>query len=68
MLQQAWAAALVLVAACLRLFPDGFALRTSPPCGRALFTGGLLYAAMMFVPWVIAASARTLRVGAGRER
>jgi hypothetical protein len=64
-LQPAWAAGLVLVAGILWLFPDGHL-----PSGRwrrvggTLFAVGLLYGALMFVPWIIAATARTVRVDA----
>jgi hypothetical protein len=62
-LQPTWAAGLVLVTAALWLFPDGHL-----PTGRwrwvggALFAAGLLFGALMFVPWAIAAGARTVRV------
>jgi hypothetical protein len=64
-LQPTWAAGLVLVAGALWLFPDGHL-----PAGRwrrvggALFAAGLLFAALTFVPLVIAAAGRTVRVDA----
>jgi hypothetical protein len=64
-LQASWAPGLVLVAGCLWLFPDGHL-----PSGRrrrvggALFAAGLVYSVVMFVPVVMAACARTLRVDA----
>jgi hypothetical protein len=62
-LQPAWAPALVLTAGCLWLFPDGHL----PPgrrrrAGGILFAVGLVYAAAMFVPWVMAAASPTLQV------
>jgi hypothetical protein len=62
-LQPTWATGLVLVAGVLWLFPDGH-----PPTGRwrwvggALFAAGLLFGALMFVPWVSAAAGRAVRV------
>ena len=62
-LQPAWAAGLVMIAGCLWLFPGGHL-----PSGRwrrvggILFGAGLAYGALMFVPWVIAAAAPSLRV------
>ena len=62
-LQPGWAPGLVLVAGALWLFPDGHL-----PSGRRrrvggiLFAAGLVYAAAMYVPWVLAASSPTLRV------
>jgi hypothetical protein len=64
-LQPTWAAGLVLVAGALWLFPDGHL-----PTGRwrrvggALFAAGLLFGALMFVPWAMAATRHTLRVDA----
>jgi hypothetical protein len=64
-LQPTWATGLVLVAGVLWLFPDGHL-----PTGRwrrvggALWAAGLLFGALMFVPWVIAAAAHTMRVDA----
>ena len=64
-LQPTWAGGLVLVAGALWLFPDGHL-----PTGRwrrvggALFAAGLLFAALTFVPLVIAAAGRTVRVDA----
>jgi hypothetical protein len=64
-LQPTWAGGLVMITSCLWLFPDGHL-----PCGRRrrvgeiLFAAGLLYAALAFVPWVLAASARTLHLDA----
>jgi hypothetical protein len=64
-LQPTWAADLVLVAGALWLFPDGHL-----PAGRwrrvggALFAAGLLFAALTFVPLVIAAAGHTVRVDA----
>jgi hypothetical protein len=64
-LQPTWAPGLVLVAGALWLFPDGHL-----PTGRwrrvggALFAAGLLFAALAFVPLVIAAAGRTVRVDA----
>jgi hypothetical protein len=64
-LQATWASGLVLVAGVLWLFPDGHL-----PTGRwrrvggALFAAGLLFGALTFVPLVIAAAARTVRVDA----
>jgi hypothetical protein len=64
-LQPTWAGGLVLVAGVLWLFPDG-----ELPAGRwrrvggVLWAAGLLFAALMFVPWIIAAAGRTLRVDA----
>ena len=54
-----------MITSCLWLFPDGHL-----PSGRRrrvgeiLFAVGLLYAALAFVPWVLAASARTLHLDA----
>jgi len=65
-LQPAWAGGLVMVAGCLWLFPDGHL-----PSGRwrraggILFGAGLVYGAVMFVPWAIAAAGRTIQVDAG---
>ena len=65
-LQPAWAPGLVMTAGALWLFPDGHL-----PSGRRrrvggiLFAVGLVYAAAMFVPWVMAAASRTLRVDPG---
>lgn len=62
-LQPAWAAGLVMIAGCLWLFPGGHL-----PTGRwrraggVLFGAGLAYGVLMFVPWVIAAAAPSLRV------
>jgi hypothetical protein len=64
-LQPTWAAGLVLVTGVLWLFPDGHL-----PTGRwrrvggALWVAGLLFGALMFVPWVIAAAGHTVRVDA----
>jgi hypothetical protein len=64
-LQPTWAGGLVLVAGALWLFPDGHL-----PTGRgrrvggALFAAGLLFGALMFVPWAMAATRHTLRVDA----
>jgi hypothetical protein len=64
-LQATWAPGLVLVAGALWLFPDGHL-----PTGRwrrvggALWAAGLLFGALVFVPLVIAAAARTVRVDA----
>jgi hypothetical protein len=64
-LQPTWAVGLVLVAGVLWLFPDGHL-----PAGRwrrvggALWAAGLLFGALMFVPWVIAAAGHTVRVDA----
>jgi hypothetical protein len=64
-LQPTWAGGLVMITSCLWLFPDGHL-----PSGRRrrvgeiLFAVGLLYAALPFVPWVLAASARTLHLDA----
>jgi hypothetical protein len=64
-LQPAWAAGMVLVAGCLWLFPDG-----QLPSGRwrrtggTLFGAGLLFAALMFVPWILVAGGRVVRVDA----
>jgi hypothetical protein len=64
-LQPTWASGLVLVAGVLWLFPDGH-----PPTGRwrrvggVLWAAGLLFGVLMFVPWVIAAAGRTVRVDA----
>jgi hypothetical protein len=64
-LQPTWAAGLVLVAGALWLFPDGHlpAARWRR-VGGALWVAGLLFGALMFVPWVIAATGRTVRVDA----
>jgi len=65
-LQPAWAGGLVLVAGSLWLFPDGHL-----PYGRwrraggILFGAGLVYGAVMFVPWAIAAAGQTVHVDAG---
>jgi hypothetical protein len=62
-LQPGWAGGLVMVAGCLWLFPEGHL-----PSGRwrrvggTLFGVGLAYGALMFVPWVMAAAASSLRV------
>lgn len=54
-----------MITSCLWLFPDWHL-----PSGRRrrvgeiLFEVGLLYAALAFVPWVLAASARTLHLDA----
>jgi hypothetical protein len=64
-LQPTWAAGLVLVAGVLWLFPDGYL-----PAGRwrrvggALWAAGLLFGLLAFVPSVIAAAGRTVRVDA----
>jgi|SRR5579872_205624 len=64
-LQPTWAAGLVLVAGVLWLFPDG-----RLPTGRRrrvggiLWAAGLLFGALMFVPWVIAAAGHQVRVDA----
>jgi hypothetical protein len=64
-LQPTWAAGLVLVAGVLWLFPDGHL-----PTGRRrrvggiLWAAGLLFGALMFVPWVIAAAEHKVRVDA----
>jgi hypothetical protein len=64
-LQPTWASGLVLVAGVLWLFPDGH-----PPTGRwrrvggVLWAAGLLFGVLMFVPWIIAAAGRTVRVDA----
>jgi hypothetical protein len=64
-LQPTWASGLVLVAGVLWLFPDGH-----PPTGRwrrvggVLWAAGLLFGVLMFVPWVMAAAGRTVRVDA----
>ena len=64
-LQPAWAGGLVMIAGCLWLFPEGH-LPTGPwrRVGGTLFGAGLAYAALMFVPWAIAAAAPSLRVDA----
>ncbi len=62
-LQPSWASGLLLIAGCLWLFPDGHL-----PSGRrrrvggTLFAIGVVYAAVTFVPSVIAAASRTLQV------
>jgi hypothetical protein len=62
-LQPGWAGGLVMVAGCLWLFPAGHL-----PSGRwrrvggVLFGAGLTFAALMFVPWIIAAASSSLRV------
>jgi hypothetical protein len=64
-LEPGWAGGLVLVTGFLWLFPDGHL-----PSGRwrrvggTLFGAGLAYAALVFVPSVIAACARPLTVAA----
>jgi hypothetical protein len=65
-LQPAWAGGLVMVAGCLWLFPDGHL-----PSGRwrrvggILFGAGLVYGAVMFVPWAIAAAGPAVHVDSG---
>ena len=62
-LQPAWAAGLVFVAGALWLFPDGRLPRGRwRPVGGALFGAGLLFGALLFVPWSIAAAAPVIRV------
>jgi hypothetical protein len=62
-LQPTWAGGLVLVAGALWLFPDGHLPRGRwRPVGGTLFAAGLLFGAVMFEPWVIAAGARTIQV------
>jgi hypothetical protein len=62
-LEPTWAGGLVMIAGCLWLFPEG-----RLPSGRwrrvggTLFGVGLAYGALMFVPWVMAAAASSLRV------
>jgi hypothetical protein len=64
-LQAAWAGGLVLTAGCLWLFPDGHLPRGRwRPVGGALFALGLLFGAVMFVPFAIAAAAPVVRVDA----
>jgi hypothetical protein len=64
-LQPAWAVGLVLVAGVLWLFPDGHL-----PTGRwrrvggALWTAGLVYGALIFVPVIVAAAAPAVHVDA----
>jgi hypothetical protein len=65
-LQPAWALGLVLVAGCVWLFPGGHL-----PTGRwrraggFLFGAGLVYGALMFVPWAIAAAEPVIRIDPG---
>jgi hypothetical protein len=65
-LQPAWAGGLVMVAGCLWLFPDGHL-----PSGRGrriggvLFGVGLVYGALMFAPWAIAAAEPIVHVDSG---
>jgi hypothetical protein len=65
-LQPAWAAGLVMVAGALWLFPDGHL-----PSGRGrrvggiLFGAGLVYGAVIFVPWAIAAAEPVVQVDSG---
>ena len=55
--QPAWAGGLVLVAGTLWLFPDGHLPGGRwRPVGGILFALGLLFGAVMFVPWAIAAA------------
>jgi hypothetical protein len=62
-LQAAWAGGLVLTAGCLWLFPDGHLPRGRwRPVGGALFALGLLFGAVMFVAFAIAAAAPVVRV------
>jgi hypothetical protein len=64
-LEPAWAGGLVLTAGALWLYPDGHLPRGRwRPVGGTLFAAGLLFGAVMFVPWIIAAAARTVRVDA----
>jgi hypothetical protein len=64
-LQAAWAGGLVLTAGCLWLFPDGHLPRGRwRPVGGALFALGLLFGAVMFVAFAIAAAAPVVRVDA----
>jgi hypothetical protein len=64
-LQPGWAGGLVLTAGALWLYPDGHLPRgRGRRVGGTLWAAGLLFGAVMFVPWVIAAAARTVRVDA----
>jgi hypothetical protein len=64
-LQATWAGGLVLIAGILWLFPDGHLPRGRwRPVGATLWAAGLLYGAVMFGPWIIAATASSVRVDA----
>ena len=64
-LEPAWAGGLVLIAGALWLYPDGQLPRGRwRPVGGILFAAGLLFAAVMFIPWILAAAAPVIRVDA----